>query len=169
MRVLEVSPGPGVYQKRLADQVGPSGSLVELDLSIGMLRACARLARRDRLDPLLVQANAACLPFADDSFDAVFHFGGVKLFSEPRRALDEFVRVARPGAVVAWGDEGFGRGAPTGLRRRVLQRVNPGFLEPLPPLPTGVTDVAEHEVMNGCAWLIVTRKAALTGRERVEA
>jgi ubiquinone/menaquinone biosynthesis C-methylase UbiE len=163
MRVLEVSPGPGVYQELLAQRIGPSGSLAELDLSIGMLRACARRARKSGLDPLLVQANAAYLPFADDSFDAVFHFGGVKLFSEPRRALAEFVRVARPGALVAWGDEGFGTGAPTGFRRRLLERVNPGFLEPMPPLPDGLDGdgpEAVHEVMNGCAWLVVARKAA---------
>jgi ubiquinone/menaquinone biosynthesis C-methylase UbiE len=170
MRVLEVSPGPGVYQKLLADRIGPSGNLAELDLSLAMLRACARRARRagNRLDPLLVQANASYLPFADDSFDAVFHFGGVKLFSEPGRALDELVRVAKPDAVVAWGDEGFGAGAPTGWRRRALQRMNPGFAQPVPPLPEGVSDVTEHEVMNGCAWLVVARKAAV-GSERAAA
>ena len=162
MRVLEVSPGPGVYQELLAERIGPSGSLAELDLSIGMLRACARRARKSGFDPLLVQANAAYLPFADDCFDAVFHFGGVKLFSEPQRALAEFVRVAKPGAVVAWGDEGFGAGAPTGFRRRLLQRMNPGFLEPMPLLPDGLDGdgpAAVNEIMNGCAWLVVARKA----------
>jgi len=168
MRVLEVSPGPGVYQKLLTDRIGPSGNLAELDLSLAMLRACSRRARRNRLDPLLVQANASYLPFADDSFDAVFHFGGVKLFSEPGRALDEFVRVAKPDAVVAWGDEGFGGGAPTGWRRRALQRMNPGFAQPVPPLPEGVSGATEHEVMNGCAWLVVARKAAV-GSERAAA
>ncbi len=161
MRVLEVSPGPGVYQKLLAERIGPSGALAELDLSIAMLRACARRARKNGLDPLLVQANGAYLPFADDSFDAVFHFGGVKLFNEPARALDEFVRVAKPGAVVAWGDEGFGPSAPTGLKRRLLQRINPGFLEPLPPLPAGIDTDGDPvcEVMNGCGWFAVARKA----------
>ena len=161
MRVLEVSPGPGVYQRLLAERIGPSGGLVELDLSIAMLRACAKRARKSGLDPLLVQANGAYLPFADDSFDAVFHFGGVKLFNEPARALDEFVRVARPGAVVAWGDEGFGASAPTGLRRRLLQRINPGFLEPMPPLPSGIDTDGDPvcEVMNGCGWFVVARKA----------
>ena len=99
--------------------------------------------------------TARYLPFADASFDAVFHFGGVKLFSEPARALDEFVRVARPGALVAWGDEGFGAAAPTGWRRRVLERMNPGYKEPVPPPPAGVEDIAQHEVMAGCGWLMV--------------
>jgi hypothetical protein len=43
--------------------------------------------------------------------------------------------------------------------------VNPGFAEPVPPLPEGVSGANEHEVMNGCAWLVVARKAA-GGSER---
>ena len=163
MRVLEVSPGPGVYQALLYERIGPDGELAELDLSAGMLRQCRRRARRAGREPLLVQGNGSRLPFADDAFDAVFHFGGVKLFSEPERALAEFVRVARPGATVAWGDEGFGEGAPTGWRRRTLERMNPGFLEPQPPLPDGLEDAVTHEVMNGCAWLTVARKASAGG------
>jgi hypothetical protein len=41
--------------------------------------------------------------------------------------------------------------------------MNPGFLEPMPPLPDGLDGdgpEAVHEVMNGCAWLVVARKAA---------
>jgi ubiquinone/menaquinone biosynthesis C-methylase UbiE len=159
MRALEVSPGPGVYQRLLAERIGDDGELVELDLSYGMLRACARRARGAGRHPLLVQADAARLPFADDSFDAVFHFGSVKLFNEPQRALAEFVRVARPGAIVAWGDEGFGQHGPQGWRRRALQRMNPGFLEPVPPSPQGLVDERRYEIMNGCAWLKVARKA----------
>ncbi len=160
MSVLEVSPGPGVYQGLISERLGAAGRLVELDLSIGMLRACARRARRGGRHPLLVQADAARLPFVDDAFDVVFHFGGVKLFNEPQRALAEFVRVARPGATVVWGDEGFGQGAPRGWRRRALQRMNPGFLEPVPPSPAGLADERRYEIMNGCAWLIVARKQA---------
>jgi ubiquinone/menaquinone biosynthesis C-methylase UbiE len=162
MRLLEVSPGPGVYQDLLAEKITPGGELVELDLSIAMLRACRRRAARHEVVPWLIQANGAHLPFADESFDAVFHFGGVKLFSEPARALDEFVRVARPGGLVAWGDEGFGAAAPTGWRRRVLQRMNPGYNEPVPPPPAGVEDVVQHEVMAGCGWLMVGRRSAVT-------
>ncbi len=159
MRVLEVSPGPGVYQRLIADRIGAGGLLAELDLSLGMLRACARRARRAGRHPLLVQADAARLPFADDSFDAVFHFGGVKLFNDPRQALAELVRVARPEAVVSWGDEGLGEHAPQGWRRHALERMNPGFLEPTPPSPAGVIDERHYEIMNGCAWLKVARKA----------
>ena len=53
--------------------------------------------------------------------------------------------------------------------------MNPGFLEPLPPLPDGLDGTGTngagadgagddgatvYEIMNGCAWLVVARKAA---------
>ena len=107
-----------------------------------------------------VEDEASAPRFADGS--PLDSRGGVKLFSESQRALSEFVRVAKPGAVVAWGDEGFGEGAPTGWRRRTLERINPGFHEPVPALPAGVTGASHFEVMNGCAWLIVARKAEAT-------
>ncbi len=158
MRLLEVSPGPGVAQALLAEALGQSGSLVEVDLSLGMLRVCRSLARRGGRSPLLVQANAAHLPFADETFDAVFHFGGVKLFSEPARALDEMARVVKPGGRLAWGDEGFGPSAPQGWRSRLLSRMNPGFLEPRPSPPHGVRVDSDYEAFAGCAWLTVGTK-----------
>jgi ubiquinone/menaquinone biosynthesis C-methylase UbiE len=158
IRLLEISPGPGVYQALLTNALGPHGRLAELDLSLGMLRECSRRAKRAGADPLLVQANAARLPFADETFDVVFHFGGVNLFSHPDQALAEMVRVTKRGGRVAWGDEGFGANAPGGWRRSLLKRINPGFEKARPAAPRGIQIDAELEVMGGCAWLVVARR-----------
>ena len=117
--------------------------------------------------PWLIQANGAYLPFADASFDAVFHFGGVKLFeaSLSGRSASSCGWRGR-GPSVAWGDEGFfGAAAPTGWRRRVLERMNPGYKEPVPPPPAGVEDIVQHEVMAGCGWL--TGRAAQRSYDRL--
>ena len=37
-RLLEVSPGPGVFQRSLRDAIGAEGDFVSLDLSLAMLR-----------------------------------------------------------------------------------------------------------------------------------
>jgi len=37
MRVLEVSPGPGVFQPNIREKISDDGDLVSLDLSLGML------------------------------------------------------------------------------------------------------------------------------------
>ena len=102
MKVPEVSPGPGVFQQYLRDEISASGELVALDLSIGMLKQCQK--KQSRLGTYLIQGNGMYLPFMDGSFDALFHFGGVNLFNDPEAALSEFVRVVREGGIVAWGD-----------------------------------------------------------------
>jgi ubiquinone/menaquinone biosynthesis C-methylase UbiE len=45
------------------------------------------------------------LPFRSDSFDSVFHIGGINFFSEKKKAIDEMIRVARPGAKIVIADE----------------------------------------------------------------
>lgn len=110
--------------------------------------------------PNLVQANGSYLPFADESFDAVFHYGGVNLFSEPELALREFARVARRGGIVAWGDEGFAPELPPGWRRRAAAWLNPGFERPRLQAPATVQVVAEHTVFGGFAYLTVAKKLA---------
>jgi hypothetical protein len=40
IKLLEVSPGPGVFQRLLRNRVGTGGEIVSLDLSLAMLRQC---------------------------------------------------------------------------------------------------------------------------------
>jgi ubiquinone/menaquinone biosynthesis C-methylase UbiE len=42
MRVLEVSPGPGVFQPYIRKKISDDGALAALDLSLGMLRQCKK-------------------------------------------------------------------------------------------------------------------------------
>jgi ubiquinone/menaquinone biosynthesis C-methylase UbiE len=154
-RLLEVSPGPGTFHRFLRERLGSEGRLVSLDLSFQMLLQC-----RKRGDPaaILVHGNGQHLPFRDGAFDGLFHFGGVNLFNDPNRALTEFVRVVRPGGTVSWGDEGFLSDYPDGLKKRMLTRMNPGYLKPRPPVPAGLRDVTTEAVYGGTAYLVVGRK-----------
>lgn len=156
IRLLEVSPGPGVFQRLLRDAIGEKGELVALDLSLNMLRQCRR--RNPDLNVHLIHANGQYLPFADDSFDALFHFGGVNLFNDPERAIQEFVRVVKKDGLVSWGDEGFSPNYPNNFRKQLLSRMNPGFLKPMPPIPSSVYQVQIHEVYEGHAYLVTARK-----------
>ena len=45
--------------------------------------------------------------FAYNSFDALYHFGGINLFNDPQEAKSEFIHVFRKDGIVSWGDEGF--------------------------------------------------------------
>lgn len=158
-RLLEVSPGPGIYQSLLAQRVGEDGHITALDLSQGMLVQCRNNTRHQKPAPRLIRGNAAYLPFETGSFDGLFHFGGVNLFSEPARALTEFARVVRPGGWVAFGDEQF---SPRwrerrGWRASVLRRMNPGYGRPAPDTPSSLECHHDHEVFGGLGYLRVCR------------
>ncbi len=156
MKILEVSPGPGVFQKYLRKELGNDGKIVSLDLSMNMLKQC-QIKSRD-LDVYLIHGNAQHLPFCDNSFDALFHFGGVNLFNEPEKAINEFVRVVKKDGIVSWGDEGFSKEYPNNLRKKLMAKINPGFAMPRPSIPQGLYDVKEHEVYDGLAYLVTAKK-----------
>ena len=156
MKILEVSPGPGVFQKFLRNDIGEKGELVALDLSMGMLRQCQK--KNGNLNVELIHGNAQYLPFADNSFDALYHFGGVNLFNDPQKAISEFIRVVRKDGIVSWGDEGFSENYSNELRKKIMLRVNPGFSKPHPVIPDSVYDVKVNEVYDGMAYLVVAKK-----------
>jgi len=156
MRILEVSPGPGVFQKYLRNEIGENGDLVALDLSMGMLHQCQKQSKR--LNVQLIHGNAQFLPFADNSFDALFHFGGVNLFNDPGKAINEFIRVVKKDGIVSWGDEGFSRDYSNERRKKIMMKINPGFAKAHPVIPDSVYDVTENEVCESLGYLVVAKK-----------
>jgi ubiquinone/menaquinone biosynthesis C-methylase UbiE len=154
-RLLEVSPGPGVFQPLLRSALGADAKIVSLDLSLGMLKQCKK--QQALLNIELVQANAQRLPFEDDSFDALFHFGGINLFNEPQKALSEFMRVVRKGGLIAWGDEQMSEEFRHPVGRWLLPIVNPGFHAALPQIPSSLIDVRSYTVYNGLGYLITAK------------
>jgi ubiquinone/menaquinone biosynthesis C-methylase UbiE len=156
MKLLEVSPGPGIFQNYLRDCIGEAGELVALDLSMGMLHQCRK--RNKSLNVELIHGNAQYLPFADNSFDALFHFGGVNLFNDPQKAISEFIRVVKKDGIVSWGDEGFSVNYKHERRKKIMMKINPGFARPRPEIPGSVYEVSENEVYDGLAYLVVAKK-----------
>jgi ubiquinone/menaquinone biosynthesis C-methylase UbiE len=99
--VLETSVGTGLNFKYL-----PCGAkLSGLDLSPEMLANCQVNLRRWQLDADLYLGNAESLPFADASFDVVFHVGGINFFNDRAKAIHEMIRVAKPGSLLLIADE----------------------------------------------------------------
>jgi ubiquinone/menaquinone biosynthesis C-methylase UbiE len=99
--VLETSVGTGLNFKYL-----PTGvKLMGLDLSPEMLVRCAANMSRWDMEAALLLGNAESLPFADESFDVVFHVGGINFFNDRSKAIAEMIRVARPGSKILIADE----------------------------------------------------------------
>ncbi len=141
-RVLEVSVGTGSNLPLTAEGVGPGGKLVGLDISAGMLKQCRRKLGRQRLRSDLIEGEAAHLPFADQAFDAVLHFGGINEFGDKKQAINEMMRVARTGARIVISDEGLAPGTRQTLRRRLLMRLIPLYAHEPP------TDLIPPEAHN---------------------
>ncbi|MBP2623712.1 class I SAM-dependent methyltransferase [Streptococcus oricebi] len=103
--VLYVSIGTGADLHFLPQTVDiASLDLVGLDISLGMLEKCHKTwAKKTNLT--LVHACAEDLPFADNTFDIVLHVGGINFFSDRQKALEEMIRVAKPGTKLLVADE----------------------------------------------------------------
>jgi ubiquinone/menaquinone biosynthesis C-methylase UbiE len=103
-RVLEVSIGSGGNLPYLFES-SKVGELYGVDISAAQLTNCLKLVANRGWPVDLFLGKAEELPFRSDSFDSVFHIGGINFFSEKKRAIDEMIRVARPGTRIVIADE----------------------------------------------------------------
>ena len=78
--------------------------MVGADISMGMLKRCKKKWQK-KTNLTLVQCPAEELPFADNSFDIVFHNGAINFFNDKARAMNEMLRVAKPGSKILVADE----------------------------------------------------------------
>lgn len=103
--MLYVSIGTGADLAYVPDGVDlQTIDLAGVDISLGMLKRChAHWAEKANLG--LVNCAAEDLPFADDSFDVVFHVGGINFFNDKALAVREMLRVAKPGTKLMIADE----------------------------------------------------------------
>lgn len=100
VRILDVGAGTGFLLNRLARE-HPPGLLAGVDLSGGMLG----VARR-RLPPgvILVQADAAALPFPYGTFGEVVSSSAFHFWRRPLEGLREIRRVLKPGGTLTLTD-----------------------------------------------------------------
>lgn len=89
-RVLDAGTGTGEAVRLLLERADP-GRVVAVDISKGMLRA----ARKKIMDPRVTweQQDITALPYADRSFEVVLCIWTLETLADPRRAVQEFLRV----------------------------------------------------------------------------
>jgi ubiquinone/menaquinone biosynthesis C-methylase UbiE len=66
---------------------------------------CQSYLRKNRWNVDLFLGNGEQLPFRDESFEGVFHVGGINFFNNKQAAIDEMIRIAKPGARILIADE----------------------------------------------------------------
>jgi ubiquinone/menaquinone biosynthesis C-methylase UbiE len=108
-RVLDVGCGPGWFWAAAAGVVPEGLALTLVDLSPGMVQEAM-----ERCWPLNFasvegqQADAAALPFADNSFETVIAMHMLYHVPEPATAIAEMHRVLKPGGSLAVTTNGIG-------------------------------------------------------------
>ncbi len=90
---LEVAVGTGLNLAHYPEDVDLTG----IDLSEKMLDIARHRAAELGRTPTLQKANAHDLPFGEDSFDTVVCTFGLCTIPDLERAVDEMIRVLRPG------------------------------------------------------------------------
>ncbi|HEY4044290.1 MAG TPA: class I SAM-dependent methyltransferase [Rhodopila sp.] len=119
-RILEVGVGTGLS----LDHYARSNRIVGIDISEPMLDKARDRVKRLRLDNVEAIAimDAEQLAYPDASFDVVVAQYVVTAVPNPERALDEFVRVVRPGGEIILTSR---IGAETGVRGTVEKWLMP--------------------------------------------
>ncbi|MFG3498844.1 class I SAM-dependent methyltransferase [Streptomyces sp. NPDC047928] len=97
--VLDAGCGTGRALPALRAAVGPTGTVMGLDLTPEMLAAAVR-AGRNRSGSL-VAGDVARLPLRDRALDAVFAAGLLSHLARPAEDLRELARVVRTGGLLA--------------------------------------------------------------------
>ncbi len=100
--VLDLAGGSGDLARLLSERVGENGRVYLADINAAMLEVGrARLIDAGLLDNIrFVQANAECLPFADNQFDCITMAFGLRNVTHKQNALESIFRVCKPGGKV---------------------------------------------------------------------
>jgi ubiquinone/menaquinone biosynthesis C-methylase UbiE/uncharacterized protein YbaR (Trm112 family) len=160
-RLLEVSIGPGVNLPYLVGRPDV-GEIFGLDISQGQLNRCREYIAHKGWNIQLQLGNAEQLPYQDNSFDGVFHIGGINFFNDKKKAIEEMIRVAKPGRRILICDEN-DKGARAYERflpsfKRVAGKQRPAVIPPVDMLPPEMQEVRLFEVWKGWMYCIEFRK-----------
>jgi ubiquinone/menaquinone biosynthesis C-methylase UbiE len=105
MKILDCGCGPGAISAGLAEAVGLSGQVIGIDFAESQI---AVAQNRSTTNLTFEVGSVYELPFADNSFDLVLSHALFEHLANPVRAIQELLRVLRPGGIAGlcspdWG------------------------------------------------------------------
>ncbi|MEY8673109.1 class I SAM-dependent methyltransferase [Francisella philomiragia] len=109
---------------------------------------------------VLTVSDALDLPYKDNYFDAVCHFGGINLFDDIRQGIAEMNRVCRVGGQVLFGDESVAQHLRETEYGKMFIKNNHlwGSDAPINLLPETAESIFLRYVLGNCFYLIGFRK-----------
>jgi len=158
--VLETGVGTGKNLPIIDKLIGKDGRLDGMDISSGTLKVARKRMKAKNVDVELIQGNASYLPYKNEAFDAVLQIGAFSEFGDKKRAVEEMLRVAKPGAKIVICDEGFEPGKEKTLWGRWILKFIPCFADkpPVGIFPADIEDFKVSWIQRGTHWLIEFRK-----------
>ena len=158
-KVLITGCGLGDDVDAILLKVGKGGIVCAQDLSEHMVLSAAQNKFADNLFYSI--SNAQNLPYEDSYFDAVFHFGGINLFSSIGKAISEMERVIKTGGKIVFGDEGVAPWLRDTEYGKIVINNNSLWAAnaPLEFLSPTAKDVKVEWVLGNCFYLISYSKS----------
>jgi len=124
------------------------------DIQHQMLLHSIRNLKKWRIQANLYKADAQYLPFEDESFDVVFHLGSINLFPDKKKAIDEMIRVAKPGTKIVIADES----QKAEKLISIFTGTNPDATPPIDYIPKEMIQVSFKTIWRGYGYLIEFQK-----------
>jgi SAM-dependent methyltransferase len=104
-RVLDLGSGAGTDSLIAAQMVGPTGSVIGIDMTPAMLSKARGAAAEAGISNVeFVESEAEHLPFPDRSFDVVISNGVIDLIPDKDAVFAELYRVLTPGGRIQISD-----------------------------------------------------------------
>lgn len=148
-KVLEVSIGTGFNLLMLPRNAHYFG----VDISWKMLQLCSQRIKKLAIKGELFLGEAENLPFKDQTFDVVFHIGGINFFNDKEKAINEMIRVAKPGTKIVIVDETEKHSVKTYekipfIRNFFKNSEKKDFTPPLEFIPKNMNNICLKEIWN---------------------
>jgi ubiquinone/menaquinone biosynthesis C-methylase UbiE/uncharacterized protein YbaR (Trm112 family) len=161
---LEIKPGARILETGIGTgdnipfllQKAEGIRLFGIDNQGCMLKQCRLNLKRWKTESRLFLANAEDLPFMDNYFDVVFHLGAINVFADRGKAIDEMIRVAKPGSKILIADET--QKAVNYFEFFIGKQGK--VIPPLDLIPGTMEGIRLDTIWNGFGYLIEFRKPA---------
>jgi arsenite methyltransferase len=119
-RVVDIGSGAGFDSFLAAQQVGPKGQVIGVDMTPEMLDKSTTTAVELRLEQVAFREGLAeALPVDAGWADVVISNGVINLCADKRAVLTEIRRVLKPGGWLQFADIANGRPVPEGALRDI--------------------------------------------------
>ena len=119
-RVVDIGSGAGFDSFLAAQQVGPDGQVIGIDMTPEMLDKSTATAAELRMEQVAFREGLAeTLPVDAGWADVVISNGVINLCADKRAVLSEIHRVLKPGGWLQFADIANGRPVPEGALRDI--------------------------------------------------